>query len=102
MRIRIGGRDPRFRNIGGRNMHGIERMFHLFVSLQILFGSRRGLSMLLPLLLVAALVVGGWFFFTSVNSPQSKLEQAHADWGFRRIDTTDLGDQAVSKTFTDG
>ena len=36
--------------------------------------------MLLPLLLVAALVVGGWFFFTSVNSPRSKLEQAHADW----------------------
>ena len=80
MRIRIGGRDPRFRNIGGRNMHGIERMFHLFVSLQILFGSRRGLSMVLPLLLLVALIAGGWFIFNSMNSPQSKLEQAHADW----------------------
>jgi len=46
MRIRIGGRDPRFKNIGGRDMHGIARMFQLFVSLQILFGSRRGLSLL--------------------------------------------------------
>jgi hypothetical protein len=61
-------------------MHGIERMFHLFVSLQILFGSRRGLSMVLPLVLLVALVAGGWFLFTSMNSPQSKLEQAHADW----------------------
>ncbi len=80
MRIGIGGRDPRFKNIGGRDMRGIERMFHLFVSLQILFGSRRGLSMVLPLLLLAALVAGGWFLFASMNSPQTKLEQAHADW----------------------
>lgn len=80
MRIRIGGRDPRFKNIGGRDMRGIDRMFQLFVSLQILFGSRRGFSVVLPLLLLAAVVAGGWFAFNSFNSPQRQLEQAHADW----------------------
>lgn len=80
MRIRIGGRDPRFKNIGGRDMRGIDRMFQLFVSLQILFGSRRGFSLLLPLLLIAALVAGGWFAFSVFNSPQRQLDRAHADW----------------------
>ncbi len=80
MRIRIGGRDPRFKNIGGRDMHGIDRMFQLFVSLQILFGSRRGFSFLLPLLLLAALVFGGWFAFNAFSSPQRQLDRAHADW----------------------
>lgn len=79
-RIRIGGHDPRFRNIGGRDMRGIDRMFQLFVSLQILFGSRRGFSVVLPLLLLAGLVAVGWFTFNSFYSPQQKLEQAHADW----------------------
>lgn len=80
MRIRIGGRDPRFRNIGGRDMRGIDRMFQLFVSLQILFGSRRGFSVVLPLLILAAIVAGGWFAFTAYNSPQRLLERAHANW----------------------
>jgi len=80
MRIRIGGRDPRFKQIGGRDMHGIDRMFQLFVSLQILFGSRRGFSVVLPLLLLAAVVGGGWLAFSVYNSPQRQLERAHADW----------------------
>ena len=80
MRFRIGGRDPRFKNIGGRDMRNIDRMFQLFVSLQILFGSRRGFSFVLPLLLFAAVVAGGWFAFNAYNSPQRLLERAHADW----------------------
>jgi hypothetical protein len=80
MRIRIGGRDPRFKNIGGRDMQGIDRMFQLFVSLQILFGSRRGFSVLLPLLLLGAVVGGGWLAFNVYNSPQRQLERAHSDW----------------------
>lgn len=77
MPVRIGGRDPRFRNIGGRD---IERMFQLIVSLQILFGSRRGGPILVVLLVVAVLVAGGWFLLNKVNSPNRKLERAHADW----------------------
>ena len=80
MRIRIGGRDPRFRQIGGRNMRNIDRMFQLFVSLQILFGSRRGFSVVLPLLILAAVAAIVWFAFGAFNSPQRLLEQAHADW----------------------
>lgn len=80
MRIKIGGRDPRFRNIGGRDMRNIDRMFQLFVSLQILFGSRRGISIILPLILLVALIAGGWLLFSTVNSPQRQLEKAHADW----------------------
>ena len=80
MRIRIGGRDPRFKNIGGRDMRGIDRMFQLFVSLQILFGSRRGFSVVLPLILLAAIAGGGWLAFNVYNSPQRQLERAHADW----------------------
>ena len=80
MRFRIGGRDPRFRHLGGRDMRGIDRMFQLFVSLQILFGSRRGFSVVLPLVLLAVLIGGGWFAFNLFNSPQRQLERAHADW----------------------
>ena len=36
--------------------------------------------MVLPLLLLVALVAGGWFLFSTINSPQNKLDQAHADW----------------------
>jgi hypothetical protein len=61
-------------------MRNIERMFQLFVSLQILFGSRRGIPFLLPLLLVGALIAGGWFLFSTINSPERQLEKAHADW----------------------
>ena len=61
-------------------MHGIDRMFQLFVSLQILFGSRRGFSIVLPLFLLAALVIGGWIALSVWNSPQRQLERAHADW----------------------
>lgn len=81
MRFRIGGKDPRFRGIGGRNMSEISRLFQLFVSLQILFGSRRGgIPFLLPLLFIAAIAAGGWFLFQSFSSPERMLEQAHADW----------------------
>ena len=80
MRFRIGGRDPRFRNIGGRDMRGIDRMFQLFVSLQILFGSRRGFSVVLPLLILAAIAAGGWFAFNAYYSPQRLLERAHSNW----------------------
>lgn len=55
-------------------------MFQLFVSLQILFGSRRGFSFVLPLMLLAAVVAGGWFLFNLSYSPQRMLERAHADW----------------------
>ena len=80
MRIRFGRRDPRFKQIGGRDMRSVDRMFQLFVSLQILFGSRRGFSVVLPLLLLGLVVVGGWFAFSTYSSPQRSLEQAHADW----------------------
>ncbi len=74
------GRDRRFRNISRRDVNDISRLFHLFVSLQILFGSRRGVSFLLPLLLIGALAVGGWFIFKGVAGPQRSLEKAHANW----------------------
>jgi len=61
-------------------MRGIDRMFQLFVSLQILFGSRRGFSFVLPMLILAAVVVGGWYALSAFNSPQRLLERAHADW----------------------
>lgn len=61
-------------------MRGIDRMFQLFVSLQILFGSRRGFSVVLPLILLGAVVGGGWLAFNVYNSPQRQLERAHADW----------------------
>lgn len=81
MQFKIGGRDPRFRGIGGRNMSEISRLFQLFVSLQILFGSRRGgVPFLLPLLFVGALAAGGWFLFQKFSSPERMLEQAHAEW----------------------
>ncbi len=82
MRFKIGGRDPRFRGISGRNMSELSRLVQLFVSLQILFGSRRGggIPFLMPLLFLGALCLGGWFFFQAMYSPERTLEQAHADW----------------------
>jgi len=80
MRIRMGRRNPRFRNIMGRDMRGINRWVQLIISLQIMFGSRRGFSFVLPLLLLVGLGVGGWFLFGFLNSPQKQLEGAHADW----------------------
>lgn len=79
MRIRI-GRDRRFDNISRRDVSDFSRLFHLFVSLQILFGSRRGVSFLLPLLLVAGLAFGGWMLLKGFNSPERMLEKAHANW----------------------
>ena len=55
-------------------------MLQMFVSLQILFGSRRGVSFVLPLLLLVALAAGAWFLFGFMNGPQRQLDNAHADW----------------------
>jgi len=79
MRIRI-GRDRRFDNISRRDVSDFSRLFHLFVSLQILFGSRRGISFLLPLLLIAGLGFGGWMLYKGFNGPERLLETAHAQW----------------------
>lgn len=61
-------------------MRGINQMLQMFVSLQILFGSRRGVSFVLPLLLLVGLGAGAWFLFGFMNSPQKQLDGAHADW----------------------
>lgn len=58
-------------------MSEIERLLHLFVSLQILFGSRRG--GLAPLV-VLALLGAGWFAWTVWNSPLRPLEAADRKW----------------------
>ncbi len=55
-------------------MSEIERLLHLFVSLQILFGSRRG-GIGAPLL-VLALLVGGWFVYRSYFAAIPNLEKA--------------------------
>ncbi len=79
MRIRI-GRDRRFDNISRRDVSDFNRLLQLFVSLQILFGSRRGVSFLLPLLLIAGLAFGGWMLFKGLKGPERMLESAHAQW----------------------
>lgn len=64
----------------GRRSTEFEQLLHLFVSLQILFGSRRGLSFLIPLLLIGAIGFGGWMYYRHNFTPQKTLEVAHAHW----------------------
>ncbi|MEZ6095319.1 MAG: hypothetical protein R3C03_13985 [Pirellulaceae bacterium] len=59
-------------------MSEIERLLHLFVSLQFLFGSRRG-GFLVPLLILG-LIVGGWFAYRSYFSAEANLEKADIKW----------------------
>ncbi len=59
-------------------MSELERLFHLFVSLQILFGSRRG-GVGVPLVLLAILV-GGWFAYSYWFSADPALSRADRKW----------------------
>ena len=59
-------------------MSELERLFHLFVSLQILFGSRRG-GLGVPLLLLA-LLVGGWFAYSYWFRADPVLGRADRKW----------------------
>ncbi len=59
-------------------MSEFERFIHLIVSLQMLFGSRRG-GLLFPLLLVAV-GVGGWFAYGYYFGIDSQLRRADALW----------------------
>lgn len=81
MRFRIGYGGPKkyqhgYR--GGGNMSEFERFLHLIVSLQILFGSRRG-GLLLPLVAVA-IGIGGWFGYQNFFSVNAGLRKADAMW----------------------
>ena len=60
-------------------MSEFERLLHLFVSLQILFGSRRG-GVWIPVVLIG-LVFGGIFFYNhSFNNPERLLAEADRKW----------------------
>ncbi len=87
MRHRIGYGGPReYRHgqhfPGGRRNNGglteFERLIHLIASMQVLFGSRRGMIMF-PLLLVGVMI-GGWFLYRQYYSPDTALERAHQMW----------------------
>lgn len=82
MRIRIGYGGPRGYQHGYRrpegNLSEFERLLHLIVSLQILFGSRRG-GLLIPLLLVA-LGFGGWWAYNHFSGPDRQLQNADLKW----------------------
>lgn len=82
VRIRFEPYKPSYNPGGfrGRRSTEFEQLLHLFVSLQILFGSRRGISFLIPLLLIGAIGFGGWMFYRHNYSPERMLEGAHADW----------------------
>ncbi len=88
MRYRIGYGGPDGYQHGYRrpsgNLSEFERLLHLIVSLQILFGSRRG-GILIPLLLVG-LALGGWWVYSQYNSPDRQL--LHADQKWDSGDTT--------------
>ena len=55
-------------------------MLQMFVSLQILFGSRRGVSYVIPLFILGAMAVAAWYLVGFMNGPQRMLDKAHADW----------------------
>lgn len=81
MRIRIGTNNHNYRNYGhGRSqMSEFERLMHLIVSLQILFGSRRG-GIWIPVVLLA-LIFGGIFFYNQMyNNPERMLASADQQW----------------------
>lgn len=82
MRFRIGYGGPRGYQHGYRrpsgNLSEFERLLHLIVSLQILFGSRRG-GILIPLLLVG-LAFGGWWAYNQYNGPDRQLLRADQKW----------------------
>ena len=81
MRIRIGTNQHNYRNYGhGRSqMSEFERLLHLVVSLQILFGSRRGVIWI-PVVILA-LLFGGLFFYNHMyNNPQRMLASADQQW----------------------
>jgi len=81
MRIRIGTNDHNFRNYGhGRSqMSEFERLLHLIVSLQILFGSRRG-AIWIPVVILA-MIFGGLFFYNHMyNNPERLLATADRQW----------------------
>ncbi len=59
-------------------MSEFERLIHLIVSLQILFGSRRG-GILLPLLIVG-LAVGGWYAYNHYFNADNTLSKADLLW----------------------
>ena len=81
MRIRIGTNHHNYQNYGhGRSqMSEFERLLHLVVSLQILFGSRRGVIWI-PVVILA-LLFGGLFFYNHMyNNPQRMLASADQQW----------------------
>ena len=82
MRYRIGYGGPEGFQHGYRrpsgNLSEFERLLHLIVSLQILFGSRRG-GFLIPLLLVG-LAIGGWWVYKQYNAPDRQLLRADQKW----------------------
>lgn len=81
MRIRIGTNQRNYQNYGhGRSqMSEFERLLHLIVSLQILFGSRRG-AIWIPVAILA-LLFGGFFYYNHMyNNPQRMLASADQKW----------------------
>jgi len=60
------------------NLSEFERFLHLIVSLQILFGSRRG-TILIPILVVAV-GLGGWWAYNHFNGPDRLLLTADQKW----------------------
>ena len=81
-RIRIGYGGPRGYRHGYRrpagNLSEFERLLHLMVSLQILFGSRRG-GILIPLLILAG-IFGGWWAYKQYNGPDAQLRRIDRKW----------------------
>lgn len=81
-RLRIGYGGPKEYQHGYRrpagNLSEFERLIHLMVSLQILFGSRKG-SLLIPVLLVV-IGVGGWWAYKHFTGSDRLLQIADKKW----------------------
>lgn len=76
-RYRYAGYSPKSRHHGQRlNLHEI---MHLIISLQMLFGSRRGGTGLLLLIVVVGVVI--YFGYTMISNPSGALSDADAMWG---------------------
>ena len=84
-RVRIGYGGPDGLRHGYRrpegNLSEFERFLHLIVSLQILFGSRRG-TIMIPIFIVA-IGLGGWWAYNHFNSPDRLLANADQKWDSR-------------------